>query len=159
MTNPQRMGSDLGERKVLADINECGWSAVNIVEDDGHPPWTFTIGLFETWQHAELIVIGRSRATSYEILKTLVNEIETSSPIDLNEPDGYLILGMRCHFLEVSQHYYADYVGFARWYYRKRHFPLYQIVWPNTDGFYPWDENAPKPFKEWQPILGKAPLM
>ena len=30
---------------------------------DGHPPWTFTIGLYDTWRFPELIIVGRSRAT------------------------------------------------------------------------------------------------
>jgi hypothetical protein len=53
---------------------------------------------------------------------------------------------------------YPDYVGFARWYYyRRRQFPLDQIVLPNNDGDYPWSLGAPKAFKEWQPVLGAAP--
>jgi Domain of unknown function (DUF4262) len=90
---PQRTGSDLGERKILADINEFGWSAVNGVEDDGHPPWTFTIGLYETWSHPELIVIGRSRATAHNILTTLVDKIEDGRPPELTHPGPYLLLG------------------------------------------------------------------
>ena len=53
--------------------------------------------------------------------------------------------------------YYHDYVGFARWFYRGKHFPLYQIVWPNTDGHYPWHPHAPDSFKQWQPLLDEAP--
>jgi hypothetical protein len=49
------------------------------------------------------------------------------------------------------------YVGFAPWYDRKRRFPLHQIVWPNSDGLYPWDRVAPNTFKEWQPLFGEAP--
>jgi hypothetical protein len=59
--------------------------------------------------------------------------------------------------LEVAEHYFPDYVGFARWYYRRRQFPLYQIVWPNNDGCYPWSPGATKAFKEWQPVLGTKP--
>jgi hypothetical protein len=51
----------------------------------------------------------------------------------------------------------AAVVGFARWYYRGHHFPLYQLIWPNNDGSYPWDADAPDSFKEWQPVLGEAP--
>lgn len=76
---------------------------------------------------------------------------------DLTDPDDYLLLGLRCLFLEVNTRYYSDYVGFARWFYRKRHFSLYQIVWQNNDGLYPWDYGAPQCFKEWQPILGRKP--
>ena len=57
---------------------------------------------------------------------------------------------------KVADRYYPDYVGFARWFYRRRQFPLYQIIWPNTDGLYPWDTNAPDCFKQWQPILGES---
>jgi hypothetical protein len=39
-------------------------------------------------------------------------------------------------------------------YYRRRQFPLYQSIWPNNDGHYPWSPNATKEFKEWQPVLG-----
>ena len=52
--------------------------------------------------------------------------------------------------------YHPDHVGFALWYYRRRQFPLYQIVWPNHDGLYPWNERAPRSFKEWQPVLSAA---
>jgi hypothetical protein len=151
----KRLATDLGEQKVLSDINEYGWHCMNVVEDDGHPPWSFTIGLYETWQHPELIVIGRSRATSHEMVKTLSSKIEDGCAPDLSHADGHLLLGMKCHFLEVNARYFSDYVGFALWYYRGKRFPLYQIVWPNHESLYPWDEQASKPFKEWQPVLGR----
>ena len=155
MTNPQRTARDEPERIVLSNIREFGWHAVNVIEDDGHPPWTFSIGFYETWNHPELIVIGRSRATSQEMLKTLATQIEDGDPPNLSNPGPYPILGSPCHFLKVNTRYYSDYVGFALWFYRKRQFPLYQIMWPGNDGHYPWDERASKPFKEWQPVLGE----
>jgi hypothetical protein len=85
MTNPQRIGIDLAEQKILANIAEFGWHAMNIIEDDGHPPWTFTIGLYETWKHPELIIIGRSRSTAHEMLTTIATEIEENRPSDLSE--------------------------------------------------------------------------
>jgi hypothetical protein len=40
MSNPQHQPKDDPERIILANINEYGWHAVNIIEDDGHPPWS-----------------------------------------------------------------------------------------------------------------------
>jgi hypothetical protein len=40
MTKPQRVGADDVERQVIHNINDFGWHAVNVIEDDGHPPWT-----------------------------------------------------------------------------------------------------------------------
>jgi hypothetical protein len=157
MTHSKRLAADLGEQKILADINEYGWSSMNVVEDDGHPPWTFTIGLYETCTHPELIIVGRSRATAHEMLTAVATEIEHGRPPDLPDPDAYLLLGMTCRFVEVHTRYHEDNVGFARWYYRGKHFPLYQIVWPSNYGHYPWSPKASKSFKQWQPVLGRAP--
>lgn len=64
MTNRKITGTDLAEEKVLDDIAEYGWHATNVVEDDGHSPWTFTIGLYDTSRFPELMIIGRSRVTA-----------------------------------------------------------------------------------------------
>jgi hypothetical protein len=40
MTKPKRSGVDELERIVLTTISDFGWHAVNVIEDDGHPPWT-----------------------------------------------------------------------------------------------------------------------
>jgi hypothetical protein len=154
MATPQRLTRDDLDKIVIANIAEFGWHCVNVIEDDGHPPWSYTIGLYETWNHPELIVIGRSRATSHAMLKTLADDIELNCEPDPS--DTNLLIGMKCHYIEVNPRYYSDYVGFALWYYRKRNFRLHQIVWPNADGLYPWHPQAPKTFKEWQPILGDS---
>jgi hypothetical protein len=57
------------------------------------------------------MVIGRSRATSHEMLKTLATQIEDGDPPNLEGPDPFVLLGMRCHFIEVNTRYYSDYVG------------------------------------------------
>jgi uncharacterized protein DUF4262 len=157
MGKPQRIGNDDLERIVLTNINDFGWHAVNVIEDDGHPPWSYSIGFYETWEFPEIIIIGRRRATAHYILNTIATGLDDNQRPDLNVPSDTLIRGAKCFFLEVADRYHSDYIGFACWFYRRREFPLYQIVWPSNDGYYPWHPNAPEPFKEWQPILGPAP--
>jgi len=76
MTRSQRLTHADLDRIVVNNVNEFGWHCVNVIEDDNHSPWSYTIGLYETWEQPELIVIGRSRATSQAILKTLADDIE-----------------------------------------------------------------------------------
>ena len=40
MTNSQRVGTDDPEKIILSHIADYGWHAVNVIEDDGHPPQT-----------------------------------------------------------------------------------------------------------------------
>ena len=157
MSKPQLRADNTLDRIVISNIAEFGWHAVNIIEDDDHPPWTYTIGLYESYGFPELIIFGRSRATAHHALNTVATALEGNHPPDLNAATVDLIPGIPCLFRKVSTRYYQDYVGFARWFYRKRDFPLYQIIWPNHDNLYPWDNNAPRSFEEWQPILAETP--
>jgi hypothetical protein len=49
---------------IITNVRDFGWHAINVIEDDDHPPWTYTIGFYETWGFPELIILGRSRATA-----------------------------------------------------------------------------------------------
>ena len=153
MSRPQSLTHDDLSKIVSTNVCDYGWHGVNVIEDDGHPPWSYTIGLYETYGFPELIILGRSRATAHHILATIANRLEKGETPDLKSPAVNLIPGVCCLYREVLHRYYADYVGFSLWFYRKRKFPMYQIVWPNCDGIYPWQSNASRAFKEWQPVL------
>ena len=150
---PRRVGRYDGERKVIADIETFRWHCVRILEEGGGPPWTFTIGLYETWQHPELIITGLSKATAHQVLDNMAVPIKAHRPIDLSTTTEELLTGYACCFVEVPKQKYFINVGFARWYYRGNDFPLYQIVWPSKEGYFPWHPNATASFKRWQPVL------
>ena len=58
------------------------------------------------------------------MLSAIVTEIENNRQPDYRDTqDLYLVLGLACQFIEVREHWYSDYVGTARWYYRGKHFP------------------------------------
>jgi hypothetical protein len=154
----RRAGIPVSERRVIADIEEFGWHSMDVMEDTGHAPWTFTIGFHETWQHPELIIIGRSRATAQFILNTVASGLDENRRPDLAGTTLDLLPGIPCCFVEVSARHYPEYVDFARTCYsRGERSPLYQIVWPSNDGHFPWSPDASTHFKNWQPVLGKAP--
>lgn len=53
------------ELRVLSHIEQHGWNVTNIREQDGNPGWAFTIGLFESYGHAEVNVPDSSCQTEY----------------------------------------------------------------------------------------------
>jgi hypothetical protein len=156
MAQPQHATTAELERQVIHNINEFGWHCVNVIEDDGHPPWTYTIGFHDTWNFPELILIGRSRATAHHILEIIATGLDHDRRLDLSTTNT-LLGGTYCHFIEVAERYYQDYVGF-----RALVLPPAAIsALPNRlahhDGLYPWNKRAPRSLKEWQPALSAAP--
>jgi hypothetical protein len=149
----RRVGNDEGERKALDDIAKRGWHCLSVPEDGGEPPWSFTIGLFETWKHPELIVFGLKQEAAQRILNIIVSGLAEGKTFDLALPTDELIETLSCLFVEVPKRHYRTHVEFARWYYEGDGFPLYQIVWPNREGLFPWNIKARASFRRWQPIL------
>lgn len=152
----QTNGTDDGERKLLDDIAKYGWHCLNILAEKDLPPWTFSVGLYTTWQHPEIIIFGLKREVAHEIVNIIATGVAAGRRLDLSLPTDELMNNGSCVFVEVPHDQYSEHVGFARWYYQGDKFPLYQIVWPSREGLFPWHERASESFRLWQPVLGQA---
>ena len=150
-----RIGSDDAERKVLADVKQFGWHCLNIFEENGQPPWTFSIGFHNTWSFPELIVIGLKREVAHATLNIVATQLAEGRRLDLALSSDELLNNAACCFVEAPKPMYRQYVGTAQWFYGGADFPLFQIVWPSRDGYFPWNELASEGFRQWQPVLGR----
>lgn len=138
---------------MLSDVQKFGWHCLNIVEESGQPTWTFSIGFYETWQFPELIVIGLKVEVAHSTLTYLARQLAEGRRIDLASSHDELF-NNSCCFIEVPKQHYREYMGTARWFYGGSDFPLYQLVWPSRDGYFPWNELASDYLKHLQPVLG-----
>jgi hypothetical protein len=148
-----RIVSDNAERKVLHDVSEYGWHCLNIMEEGEHPPFSFSIGFYKTWQFPELIIVGLKREVAHAVLNIVASTLAEGRKPDLVATNDDLLEGYPCCFVEVSKSHYREYVGTARWYYEGDSFPLYQVVWPSKHGHFPWHSGASESFVRWQPVL------
>ena len=152
------VGDDPGDRKLLDDVATHGWHCVHILEDEDGPEYSFTVGLFHSFGHPELIIFGLSAKVAHQILEIMVDAAKAGTPIDLSKPTDELLNNYTCCFADVPHAQYHEHVGFCRWFYEGNHFPLYQIVWPSRAGLYPWHPDASAEFKAMQPVIAHAPL-
>ena len=156
MVMVRREATDDSEQKVLDDIARFGWHCVNILPEGEAVRYSFTVGLFHSYRHPELIIYGLKPQIAHGILCRAVEGLPDRR-LDLSRPTDDLAEGYPCAFVEVPESRYYETVGFARWYYLGNDFPLYQIVWPSRVGLFPWDPHAPAEFKAAQPVLGRPP--
>jgi hypothetical protein len=62
--------------------------------------------------------------------------------------------GFSVQFCRVDKAYYEEYLGWNIWLYGGNTFETLQIVYPTTDGVWPWESAASDWFRTWQPVLG-----
>jgi hypothetical protein len=150
-------GDSESEQKVIDDIANFGWHCVSIHPEGELVGYAFTVGLFQTYGHPELIIFGLSAKVAHQILAIAADAAKSGAPIDLTQPTDALINDYLCCVVEVPASQYYEHVGYCRWYYQGNGFPLYQVVWPSRDGVYPWDQHATPGFRAAQPVIAAAP--
>jgi hypothetical protein len=151
------IGEDKSEQKVVDDVATYGWHCVNIHPEGPHVGYAFTVGLFHSYGHPELIIFGLPGKVAHQILAIAADAAKAGAPIDLSRPTDALLNDYVCFFGEVPTSEYHEHVGYCRWYYQGNDFPLYQVVWPSRAGIYPWEEEATPEFRAAQPVIARAP--
>jgi hypothetical protein len=148
---------DDNDRAILGDIRDVGWSVIQIEdeEDEPGPQYSFSVGLFHSHGHPEIILLGLSAAVAGLIINTIGDTVAGGQRI---EPDRTYseFANVPLAFVVVDPAHYKKYVGYALWLYGGPDFPMHQCVWPLKSGHFPWDKGYDKDGAAIQPFLGRA---
>src|SRR5262245_13897008 len=101
------------ELRVLGHIEQHGWTVTNIREHDGNPGWAFTIGLFESYGHPEVIIFGMSAESRHSILNWIGENAKGGKAFTANQEHDWVLKGYNCWSREVTSVWFKDLVGWA----------------------------------------------
>lgn len=152
-------GRDLDEKEqaVLGHVERVGWSVTNVSEQDGVPGWSFTIGLFENFDHPEVAIFGMKPESRHSILNWVGENVRKGNHFISGVEHDWVLDGYKCWSREVQKVWYRDLFGWAIWFYGGTDFPVVQCLWPAKDGTYPWQEESG--FFVPQPLLYESDLL
>ncbi len=144
------------KKRIIDDIKEYDCHLA-LLESDGYlPAFTYTIGLYEKFQHPEIIIFGLETNIMGHILNDLRDEIKKGEAYEPNKTYSGLLEGYEIQFLEVKKENYRDYLGYAAWYYKKSFdFPVLQMIWPDKESKWPWENGFNEKWKLRQPLLDR----
>ena len=151
---PRTRTTAAADQKLFDDIEEFGWHCLHVLEEEGLPAFSFTIGLFASYGYPELLIYGLPRKTAHGILTIAAKAAKDGHPIAAGEPTDALLNGYSCLLVPIAQEHYREHLGTAIWYYEHKLFPAMQVVWPNKDALFPWHEAASSSFRSAQPYIG-----
>src|SRR5689334_5438210 len=79
------------DRAILAHIAEFGWSVMGIELDDEGPSYSFSLGLYHTFGHPELIIVGQKPLVAQGLINHASEMIRGErSFVDSERTDGLL---------------------------------------------------------------------
>jgi hypothetical protein len=145
--------ADEHDRKLLADVERHGWHVIGVEEDEEGPAFAYSIGLYRSFGHPEMIVFGLPVQVMHRIINAVGEEVRSGERFEHLDESGEVLDGYNLAFRTVERRHYADYFGYARWYYGGDDFPAFQCVWPDAAHHYPWHPEFPAALAQRQPLL------
>lgn len=145
-----------GEKKALADIEEYGCHVIHVLEDDEGPPFSYSVGVQRASGAPEVMVIGLKQPIAHFVVNEYNSRVRAGERFTSGvRYDGFLE-GFPVEFVLVGAEYFDEYLGWNKWLYGGVSFEVLQLIYPTTDGVWPWESDASEWFRERQPILGTA---
>ena len=126
--------------ELAANIKQHRWLVFNIMEGtETEPAFSYTVGLFETFGHPEVVISG----VKQEAVMNILNEIGHGVSKGLKREPGVLyddvLDDYPCVFKPVPSQLYEAYFGRALVFYEGPAFPVLQCVWPDALKRFPGD--------------------
>jgi Domain of unknown function (DUF4262) len=145
------------DAKVLGDINEYGWHVVKVFSKSDGPDFAYSIGLYESFRHPEILVVGLALDTMHQIINNIGADVKAGKMFEAGSQYPDILDNYDCAFREVLKNNYAHLFGWAISHYKGTEFPAIQCVWPNRDHRFPWDSDPDSNFKQAQPTYDQPP--
>jgi hypothetical protein len=148
------------ERDIVTNVAEYGCHITSVFGDEDSPPFTYSVGLWETVDAADVILVGLPNELSASIINVLTGLLKNGA-VSLHDGaviegllDGYVCVARRVDSSQITREHFNS----ALWYHRHRTgeelTEIYQIVWPSvSNGLFPWDDGCPADVIELQTAL------
>ena len=147
---------DANSNAALANIDRFGCHVLHVQEDATGPCFTYSIGIERTARQPDMVVTGLPAETAHWIINEYNKRVAAGEVFQPNQLYGGFLDGFDVLFQPVLEQHYEDYFGWGRWLYNGNNFRVLQLVWPTTSNQWPWQDDAPAPYLEAQPLLGGA---
>jgi hypothetical protein len=147
------------QARIARDIGRVGWTVLAVMPTENQPvdPFAYTVGLWRTFDHPELIITGMSGENSHAVIADLIARFpEKGEKLEARHYEK-LFVGVKGDYdgclREVSDANRDSMMkGALRWN-AYEYFPALQIIWPDTVGVFPWEDGYDRRFI--QPILSE----
>ncbi|MCL2914079.1 DUF4262 domain-containing protein [Shewanella corallii] len=147
---------DKQDRQALDNIKKFGCHVLKVMEGDGQPEFTYSIGINRKQNKPDLIIIGLNNDLSHSIVNNYKDRLLNGETFEPGQFYSDFIAGYDVCFIEVDKTHYKEYLGWGLWLHNGDNFKVLQLIWPTTSGLWPWDDEKSEFYVWAQPILNSS---
>lgn len=142
--------------QIKINIEKYGLQVMGISATNYLPSFSYSVGLYESYQHPEIICFGLPTDLAHLIINDVANLIKNGEKItSYQDYDDQFFKESRAQFLPVDFRNIDDYFGGALNYYQHNKFSALQLVWTDRNDKFPWEDGYQEEFIYDQPLLDR----
>jgi len=146
-------GLDAKDVKLLETLEKWGWFVIKVGAGDSEPAFAYSLGLYENFNHPEIILFGLELEGMHRLINDAAERIKKGQRYDECRRYDDLLEGYQCEFRKVNPSHYDGLLNYTLWYYKNARFPVLQLVWPDLQGLFPWENGFDESYRKDQPTL------
>jgi Domain of unknown function (DUF4262) len=142
------------QKQILADIVALGAHIAHVPASDDWPEYSYTAGLTTTFGHPELILFGLEPESAEALLDALIDEIDEGRRFEVGSEHEGLLRNYPLRIHGVPPAMIETILPRALWASGGTATAV-QLVWPDKQGRWPWQDDVREGFAELQPVLDR----
>jgi hypothetical protein len=142
------------ENRTTSDIQKFGLTVIIIEATDYLPSFAYSIGLWQRYNHPEIICFGLSTKSLHSIINNVADIVKSGQSIESGKTYFEIFENGKAEFLRVDSRNLNDYFGTAIDYYGTT-FQAYQLIWTDRQDKFPCQDGFEEEFIYKQPLLDR----
>ncbi|MCX2732323.1 DUF4262 domain-containing protein [Saccharopolyspora sp. NFXS83] len=138
---------------LVSTAERQGAAVVHVAADDAGAAYAFSVGAWRRFGKPEVVVIGLPRDVAQAVVDTYVARASAGERFAPGQLYAGFLEGCPVTFERVATRHYPEFLGSAFAVYQGANFPALQLIVSAPDGTFPWQQDAPGGFAEYQPVL------
>lgn len=123
--------------KLLDDIRRVGWHILGIERNSTTPNVAHTVGLQQSFQHPEIVIVGLKLQSMMQILSDLGERVVQGTKLTASIELDDVLEGYAVRFEDVLPVAHERFLPAAHEFYGAAGFAALQCVWPDKSGLFP----------------------
>lgn len=138
-------------------ILQQGFFVCNFEQEACCPAFSYTIGLRESRNHPEFLCMGLSVEMNSYLIATAAEAVLQGTKFRPKQEYHEFLDGVPVKVVPILEEHLDRHFGFGIEYYGTSEFDALQIVWPDRDGRWPWDDSCDEELSYCRKLLDRDP--
>lgn len=144
------------DKRVAADVDKYGCHVISVFDpEEKRPSFSYSVGIQATSGAPEAIVLGVRPNLGHSMINEYNDQVRKGVRFERSVQYPGFLEGFNIYVESTKSTLLSEYTLGCTRFYKGTDYSVVQLIYPTTDGVWPWQKAASEWFKSNQPMLGR----